>query len=67
MADRVNIDGHREFYLDVNSVGVIADKFNKFSDDEFRLRFNSTEFKAELEKNEFMRDIFSHFLFCCEF
>ncbi len=63
VADRVNIDGHREFYLDVNSVGVIADKFNKFSDDEFRLRFNSTEFKAELEKNEFMRDIFAHLKF----
>lgn len=60
---RIDFDERQEFYLDVNSVSFIADKFNKFSDDEFRLRFNSTEFKAELEQNKFMRDIFSHLNF----
>jgi len=60
---RVDFDERQEFYLDVNSVRLIADKFNKFSDDEFRLRFNSIEFKAELEQNKFMRDIFSHLEF----
>ncbi|HMY01161.1 MAG TPA: hypothetical protein PKC44_15430 [Agitococcus sp.] len=63
MISRIDFDERQEFYLDVNSVSFIADKFNKFSDDEFRLRFNSTEFKAELEQNKFMRDIFSHLNF----
>ncbi len=60
---RIDFDERQEFYLNVNSVHLIADKLNKFSDDEFRLRFNSIEFRAELEQNEFMRDIFSHLEF----
>ena len=38
-----------EAYLDVNGVKIITAKFKEFTVEEFRRRFNSTEFKVALE------------------
>ena len=46
------LDDISEFYLDVDDVKLMAEKFKKFSVDEFRRRFNSTEFKVKLESKD---------------